>query len=348
MEPDGTLSVIAQPSVRVDGIAADDSSIAWVGATTQAQGAVFLMVSTARSVSSPMPAWVVTDAPRSQRTTTTDVAPEPVAFGFGHDGVALDGVRWAPRDDRLRDAGSPGPLVVAVHPGPTGASDHSYSPFVHLMCANGFAVASVDYSGSTSHGREHRERLNGRYGQLDVAECTAAARHLIDAGLADPSAVFIRGTSAGGTTALLALCGGVFAGAAAWYPASRFDEDDDAASGLEAGYLSTLLGPEGASRSPLSRAASMTGSVLVVQGADDEVVDPQDTAELVAVLRSHLDDVTAVVVPNEGHGFRTAEGRALALAAELDFYRRLTVTRTASRARYDSSTSAAAEHPGAP
>ena len=239
------------------------------------------------------------------------------------------------------------PLVVAVHPGPTGASDLSYSPFVHLMCANGFAVASVDHSGSTAHGRTHRERLNGHYGELDVAECTAAAEHLIAAGVADRRVVFIRGTSSGGTTALLALCTGTFAGAVAWYPVSRFDDDDDA-DGFESGYLSGLLGPGGAGRSPLSRASSMAGSALVVQGADDEVIDPADTAELVAALRTHLDVVTAVLIPNEGHGFRTAEGRALALGAELDFYQRLTVTRAARSARYDSSTSAAAEHPGTP
>jgi len=341
IDPDGGLGVIDQPCVRIDGIAADETSVAWVGATTQAQGSVYLAERPSRSVPRPMPARLApTDGGPPPSVPS---APEPESFAFVHEGIELAGVRW-------RSTSRPGtalpPLVVAVHPGPTGASDRSYSPFVHLMCANGFSVASIDYSGSTAHGRAHRERLDGRYGELDVAECTAAASHLVGAGLADERALFIRGTSAGGTTALLALCSGAFAGAVAWYPASTFEDDDG--DGFEAGYLATLLGDAGASSSPLARADAMTGSVLVVQGADDDVIDPVDTARLVTRLREHLKDVTSVVVQGEGHGFRTSVGRALALGHELDFYRRLTVARTGSGARYDSAASGAIEEPGAP
>lgn len=345
IDADGGLQRIEQPCVRVDGIAADASSIAWVGATTQSQGAVFLTERAERAELCAMPAWhaAVTSAALPHSVAP---APEPASFVFLHDGVELAGVRWAPTSNHATD--SLPPLVVVVHPGPTGASDRSYSPLVHLVCASGFAVASVDYSGSTAHGRQHRERLLGNYGELDVAECTAAAVHLTGAGLADGRAVFIRGTSSGGTTALLALCGDVFAGAVAWYPASRFDDDDRGGPGFESGYLATLLGDAGSTRSPLMRAGEMAGCVLVVQGADDEVIDPADTAQLVARLREHVDDVTSVVVPGEGHGFRTAAGRALALGHELDFYRRLTVTRIASGARYDSSTSGAIAQPGTP
>ena len=43
---------------------------------------------------------------------------------------------------------------------------------------DGFAVASVEVSGSTAHGRAYRERLRGRFSALDVDECAAAAAHL--------------------------------------------------------------------------------------------------------------------------------------------------------------------------
>ena len=343
--PDGRLEPIEQPCVRIDGIAAEASSIAWVGATTQSQGAVYLAGRASHPDLHSMPAW---DAPAASiaRPPSISSAPEPESFSFVHDGVELAGVRWMPTRDGA--SGPPPPLVVTVHPGPTGATDRSYSPLVHLLCANGFAVAGIDYSGSTAHGRGHRERLAGRYGELDVAECTAAATRLVDAGLADERVVFIRGTSAGGTTALLALCGGVFCGAAAWYPESSFVDDDPDERGFESGYLTTLLGDAGSSRSPLSRAPSMSGSVLIVQGADDDVIVPAETARLVERLREHLADVASVVVPGEGHGFRTAAGRALALSHELDFYRRVTVTRRGDDARYDSSTSGAIEQLGAP
>jgi len=343
LDPDGALEELDQPCVRVDGVAADAASIAWVGATTRAQGAVFCATRKSPSIHAAMPSSHLAVS-RNERRVAADKAPEPETFGFDHEGVELTGVRWAPTGQTA--SGTPPPLVVAVHPGPTGATDRSHSPLVHLLCAHGFAVASVDYSGSTAHGRRHRERLLARYGELDVAECTAAATHLVNDGFADGRCTFIRGTSAGGTTALLALCSGVFEGAVAWYPASRFD-DVGGELGFEAGYLSALLGDDAASRSPLSRAAQMKGSVLIVQGADDDVVDPADTAHLADRLGQHLDDVTSVVVPGEGHGFRTATGRALALGYELDFYRRLAVTRIGIDARCDSSASDAILRRGA-
>jgi dipeptidyl aminopeptidase/acylaminoacyl peptidase len=206
--------------------------------------------------------------------------------------------------------------------------DRAYTPIVHLLAAHGFAVVAVDTSGSTAHGRAHRERLLGRFGALDVAECVAAARHLVGTEVADPAALFIRGASAGGTTALLALADGVFRGAVAWYPASSFADDD---TGFEAGYLAALVGPNGSDRSPLRRAADLCGHVLVIQGEDDQVVTPAETAELLDALRASLDDVELVAVPGEGHGFRTTQGRATALGAELAFYERLVGATHASR-----------------
>jgi dipeptidyl aminopeptidase/acylaminoacyl peptidase len=310
LDPDGALEVLDQPCVRVDGVAADDAQLGWVGATTRAQGTVCIAPARAEAQGAGTRCVTISAPP-----APPGAAPAPERFTFCADGVELDGVLW-----RARGAPEePAPLAVWVHPGPTGAVDRSYAPIVHLLVANGIAVAAVDTSGSTAHGRAHRERLLGRFGSLDVAECAAAARHLVDAGIANPAALFIRGTSAGGTTALLALERGVFRGAVAWYPASSFD---DAATGFEAGYLAALVGPHGSDRSPLARAAHLRGSVLVIQGEDDPVVTPAETAVLLAALRGALDDVAFVAVPGEGHGFRTTQGRATALSAELDFYLR--------------------------
>ena len=50
---------------------------------------------------------------------------------------------------------------------------------------------------------------------VDVADCIAAARHLIDAGLVDGRRVAIRGGSAGGFTTLAAVTATDLFGAAA-------------------------------------------------------------------------------------------------------------------------------------
>jgi dipeptidyl aminopeptidase/acylaminoacyl peptidase len=309
---DGNLEVLDQPCVRIDGVAADAHQMAWVGATPSGQGAVCTMGSpSAASHEDPRWRFIVEPAP-----PPGPAAAVPAPFSFHSGGLALDGVLWRPHGSQ---ADAAVPLVVTVHPGPTGAVDRSYAPVVHLLTSHGFAVCAVDVSGSTAHGRAHRERLLGRFGDLDVAECVAAARHLVDVGIADPAALFIRGTSAGGTLALLALEDGAFRGAVAWYPASSLE---DAGSGFEAGYLGALLGPGGTSGSPLARAALLSGSVLVVQGEDDPIVTPAETASLIEALRAERIDVDYVTVPGEGHGFRSTTGRAIALGAELAFYAR--------------------------
>ena len=322
---DGELEVLDQPCVRVDGLAARDDLAAWVGATPTTQGVVL----GARPMSDErLDTPVAIRMPRAPARAMS----VPEGFAFTHEGVTLEGAYWAPGA-----AGPPStpPLVVSVHPGPTGAVDVSYAPLVDLLTSSGFAVAALDVSGSTGHGRAHRERLRGRFCELDVAEVTAAAVHLIATGRARADATFVRGTSAGGTAALLALCSGVFRGSVSWYPASRFDDDD---VGFEEGYLAALLGSGGDSRAPARHASAMRGAVLIVQGAEDPVVDPLETAALVEALRAAIDDVTFVEVPGEGHGFRTAPARALALEAELAFYRRLTVPGPRGPGRYDGPT----------
>ena len=91
------------------------------------------------------------------------------------------------------------------HGGPTSATRLTSICRIQFWTSHGFAVADVNYGGSTGYGRPYRERLNGQWGVVDVDDSVNAARYLARRGLVDPERVAIRGGSAGGYTTLLAL-----------------------------------------------------------------------------------------------------------------------------------------------
>ena len=107
--------------------------------------------------------------------------------------------------DASAPAGELPPVLVKSHGGPTSATSAAYNLRVQYFTSRGFAVADVNYGGSTGYGREYRERLNGNWGVVDVEDCAGAATYLIDEGMVDPKRTCIDGGSAGGYTTLACL-----------------------------------------------------------------------------------------------------------------------------------------------
>ena len=60
--------------------------------------------------------------------------------------------------------------------------------------------------------------------------------------------------------------------------------------------------------------------MLVLQGADDEVVPPAQAELIVAALRERGVPHAYLLFEGEGHGFRKAENIVRSLEAELSFY----------------------------
>src|SRR5690606_10233143 len=122
------------------------------------------------------------------------------------DGVEAHGFYYPPRLAGVQAPdGELPPLLVMIHGGPTAATSPGFSPGVQYWTTRGFAVLDVNYGGSTGYGRAYRERLDGAWGVVDVADCASGAAAMAAAGRADPARLAIRGGSAGGFTTLAAL-----------------------------------------------------------------------------------------------------------------------------------------------
>jgi dipeptidyl aminopeptidase/acylaminoacyl peptidase len=252
-----------------------------------------------------------------------------VPFVATGDAGPVPGLFFAPVCPGVRGpAGQRPPVVVFCHGGPTAAADPGYHPVVQFFTAHGLAVAAVDYRGSTGYGTAYRRQLDGRWGVADVDDCVAFATGLAAAGLVDPDRMAIRGTSAGGLTALGALVrSDRFAGAASWYGVTDLEALAADTHDFESRYLDTLVGPWPAdaevyrARSPLHHADRVTGAVLLLQGEDDPVVPPDQSERFADQLTEAGVRCRLVVFPGESHGFRAAATIEASLEAELDFYR---------------------------
>ncbi|MEM9156957.1 MAG: S9 family peptidase, partial [Cyanobacteria bacterium P01_F01_bin.33] len=193
--------------------------------------------------------------------------------------------------------------------------------------SRGFAVLDVNYGGSTGFGRAYRDRLNGKWGVVDVEDCVNGARYLVERGLVDGNRLIARGSSAGGytTLAVLTFCDEFKAGAV-YYGISDLEGLLRDTHKFEARYFDTIVGPHPqdretyVERSPIHHVDRLSCPVIFFQGSEDVVTPPDQTVSMVAALHARGIPVAYLEFEGEQHGFRRAETIRRCLEAELYFY----------------------------
>jgi len=249
----------------------------------------------------------------------------PQAFHYASDGEQAHGFFYP----AARSQGA-APLVVFIHGGPTSACYPVLDPRIQYWTQRGFAVADLNYRGSTGYGRAYRQALHLRWGESDVADACAAVRHLAAQGLVDPRKAFIRGGSAGGYTTLCALAfHDVFRAGASLYGVSDPIALGRATHKFEGDYLDWLIGDPALDaeryrqRTPLLHAGQIRVPVIFFQGELDAVVVPEQTRSMLAALQANGIEAQGHFYAGERHGFRKAQNLAHALEEEWKFYCRV-------------------------
>lgn len=229
------------------------------------------------------------------------------------------------RDHRVQGGELP-PLLVVTHGGPTSNAWSDLDWRVQYYTSRGWAVADVNYGGSTGFGRAYRERLDGTWGETDVDDCVACVRHLVAQGRVDPARVAIKGGSAGGYTTLAALAfTDVFRAGASHYGVADLKALAADTHKFESRYLDTLLGsPEAIEeRSPINHVDRLNCPVIFFQGTEDKVVPPNQAESMRDALAAKGIPVAYVLFDGEGHGFRRAENVRRAIETEYAFFARV-------------------------
>jgi dipeptidyl aminopeptidase/acylaminoacyl peptidase len=256
--------------------------------------------------------------------------PRPIEFPT-EAGLTAHGFFYPPQNpDYQAPENEKPPLIVKSHGGPTASASTALALGVQYWTSRGFAVLDVNYGGSTGYGRQYRERLNKKWGIVDVDDCVNGARYLVARGEVDGNRLVITGGSAGGYTTLCALTfRNVFKAGASHFGVSDAEALAKDTHKLESRYLDGLLGPYPErsdiykQRSPINYPHRLSCPVIFFQGLEDKVVPPNQAEKMVDALRSKGIPVSYVAFPAEQHGFRQAQNIKRALDAELYFYSRV-------------------------
>jgi len=269
---------------------------------------------------------------------STDVAIEPgylsvpqtIEFPTEH-GLTAYALYYKPKNrDFVAPPGEQPPLLVISHGGPTGATSSTLNLAIQYWTSRGFAVADVNYGGSSGYGRAYRQRLDGQWGIVDVDDCTNCARYLIEHGEVDGERTAIRGGSAGGYTTLAALTfRRLFKAGASYYGVSDLEALEKDTHKFESRYSDRIVGPYPdrrdlyLARSPINFVDHLSCPVIFFQGNEDRVVPPSQAEVMVNALRQKGVPVAYILFEGEQHGFRMAQNIKRALDAELYFYSRI-------------------------
>ncbi len=256
--------------------------------------------------------------------------PEPIEFPT-ESGLTAHAFYYPPTNgDFVTSPGDRPPLLVKSHGGPTAATEASFNLRVQYWTSRGFGILDVNYGGSTGYGRAYRQRLDGNWGIVDVADCANGAKYLAEQGRVDGDRLVIDGSSAGGYTTLAALAfTDVFKAGASYYGVSDLTVLAEDTHKFESRYLDSLIGPypERAdlykARSPINAIDQLSCPIIFFQGDEDKIVPPNQAELMVNALKEKGLPVAYLLFEGEQHGFRKAENIRRAIDGEFYFYSRV-------------------------
>ncbi|HEY6975366.1 MAG TPA: S9 family peptidase [Chitinophagaceae bacterium] len=122
----------------------------------------------------------------------------PVVEGFkskSKDGTIVSGILYKPFDSA---SAKKLPLVLYIHGGPVGQDDYSFDIIPQVIASAGYAVAQINYRGSSGRGIDYTRAIYSDWGNKEVTDILGAKDYLVAQGIADPDRLGIGGWSYGG------------------------------------------------------------------------------------------------------------------------------------------------------
>jgi len=206
-------------------------------------------------------------------------------------------------------------LILDVHGGPTSLDYQGFSNDAIYFTSRGYAYAQINYRGSSGYGYAYQDALEHHWGEVDVEDAVDFAKELVKRGLADPSKLVIKGSSAGGFTVLNVLIKypSMFKTGICSYGIGNLIEDAKNTHKFERYYHRFLTGDlekdhqRFIDRSPIFHIDNIKDPVALFHGDSDKVVSPAQSVEIYNQLTRRGITCLLKIYEGEGHGFRKTD-----------------------------------------
>jgi dipeptidyl aminopeptidase/acylaminoacyl peptidase len=212
------------------------------------------------------------------------------------------------------------PTVLNVHGGPWARDEWGFDPEAQWLANRGYLCVQVNFRGSTGYGKSFVNAGDRQWGARMHDDLVDARAHVVGLGWTDPDRVAIYGGSYGGYASLVgaAFTPELFACAVDVVGPSNLvtliRTIPPYWAPLVAQFHRRVGNPDTEedflwSRSPLSKASSISIPLLIAQGANDPRVKQDESEQIVAALREAGIEHEYLLFSDEGHGFAKPENR---------------------------------------
>jgi dipeptidyl aminopeptidase/acylaminoacyl peptidase len=219
------------------------------------------------------------------------------------------------------------PLIVMPHGGPAVRDVWGFDPLVQFLANRGYAVLQMNYRGSPGFGDDFYEKGLRQVGGAIQDDIEDATKWAISQGIADPDRIAIVGGSYGGYSALFALghnpglyrCGVSIAGVTDWIKIYHNLSDPEYKYTRQ--YWKEHIGNPQTdeaflrSVSPVNFADKITAPLLMIQGAQDFTVPPDQAHAMISALEAAGHRPESLFISDDGHYMNSARARRLGFQA---------------------------------
>ena len=234
------------------------------------------------------------------------------------DGLELRGYLTRPAD--LSEGDTP-PLIMMPHGGPESRDIVTFNFKVQMLVAEGYQVFQPNFRGSAGFGKSFTDLGRGEWGGAMQTDVEDAFHHLISEGLADRDAACIYGASYGGYVALMAAtstpelyrCAIAQAAPSDLLAMLKWDKKMEGGDSEAYQYWVEHIGDPKKDKerirsvSPVNLADNVTRPLLIIHGAEDDIV-PMEQADLMErALKKAGKSYQRITLEDSGHNVGSEE-----------------------------------------